>query len=290
MILEVAKRLGYTPIRCGRVYRDKVHDSLIFFEHTDSYYRYSQKEGGNIYNLVINTLNCDFKTAIEFLKKENIILNNDFEHLKNDTIEERKFLKFPKHNVNSDKMIDYLHNIRKINKSVIFDLISRKIIYEDINHNMCFIGKNLDGKVKNIQRRSLIDKEFSTVSGSSKKYPFFIENNNYSLVITEGEIDSISMYELFGKKHTYIALSGLSDSGLINFINERNLNNIVINLCLDNDEPGMEATKRISKNLETLDKNFIIKDISSKIYKIKDVKDTNDILKIYKLRKEKQIE
>lgn len=290
MILEVAKRLGFTPIRCGRVYRDKVHDSLIFFEHTDSYYRYSQKEGGNIYNLVMNTLNCDFKTAVEFLKKENIVLDNTFENQKNEVIEDRKFIKFPKHNINADKMIDYLHNTRKINKSVIFDLINRKIIYEDINHNLCFIGKNIDNKIKNIQRRSLINKEFSTVSGSSKKYPFLIENNNSSLVITEGEIDTISMYELFGKKHTYLALSGLSDSGLINFIKERNLNNIVVNLCLDNDEPGREATKRIIKNLSSIDRKIIIKDISSKIYIKDSIKDTNDLLRMYKAKKEKQIE
>lgn len=30
MILEVAKKLGYNPVKCGRVYRDKNHDSLIF--------------------------------------------------------------------------------------------------------------------------------------------------------------------------------------------------------------------------------------------------------------------
>lgn len=237
----------------------------------------------------MNTLNCNFKEAKKFLVDENIILDEDFEKIKNESIEKRKFLKFPKHNQNSDKMIDYLSNIRKIKKSIIFDLINRKIIYEDVNHNMCFLGKNTEGKIKNIQRRSLIDKEFSTVSGSSKKYPFIIENNNNNLVITEGEIDSISMYELFGKKHTYIALSGLSDSGLITFINERNLNNIVINLCLDNDEPGREATKRIIENLNSMDKNFVVRNISSEVYKNKDFKDANDLLKKYKDQKVKNI-
>lgn len=280
MILEVAERLGYNLIKVGNVYRDKEHDSLIVFPHTDTYYRYSKEQGGNAFNLIMNTLDCNFNEALKFVRNNNIENSFEIKKLDEEIIEENKHLIFPKRSENSNKIIDYLSNERKISKNIIFDLIKRKIIFEDDKHNLCFLGKNIEGEIKNILRRSIENKEFMTVKGSQKKYPFAIENNNNNsnIVVTEGELDCISMYQVYGKKYTYIALSSIADLGLVNFIKERDLNSITINLCLDRDSAGDLGTERVIKDLKNLEKNLVIKDIRDIVYGNLDVKDPNELL------------
>lgn len=96
-ILEVAKKLGFTPIQQGNFYTLKEHDSLKIYPQTNSYYRFSTSSGGNPINFVREFANLDFKSAIKFLiGEQNINLSQNKNQTVEKVVEERK--------INNDKI------------------------------------------------------------------------------------------------------------------------------------------------------------------------------------------
>ena len=179
--------------------------------------------------------------------------------------------------IDLSKMINYFKNERKIEPSTVWKLIkNHKILAFDKLDNICFFAKNKEGQWKNITKRRIDTKEFFASKGGDKNYPFVIDNKAKDILVCEGEIDAISCYEMFGNKFNYISIPATTDKGLIHHIEENNVKNTNIFLLMDNDEAGIKASKIITENIEKLNRNLKVQNMTNIL--LDKVKDPNELL------------
>lgn len=182
----------------------------------------------------------------------------------NETTIRQTKLVLPPHNINNNRIIDYLKN-RKISEEVINECIARKLIYEDIKHNLVMIGYNEDKEPIYAGIRATASSRFMhDVTGSNKSHSFRIADNKQSneLHIFEGAIDLMSFASLLllkgidYKKYNMLSLAGvyqpakvITESKVAKAISEyltKNKNISKIILHLDNDKAGRLATKALT--------------------------------------------
>ena len=166
----------------------------------------------------------------------------------------------PMPNKNNDRVIAYLRG-RGISKELINRCINAGILYECAKHRCVFVGK--DGDIPKFAcERGTTDDWRKDVSGSNKRFGFTLppENpNSTTLAVFESTVDSMAHHCIHDIGQTgwdghRLSLGGVSSLALISFL-ERNPNITNIQLCLDNDKAGKEATSRIIKELLS-DKRF----------------------------------
>ena len=277
-ILEVAKKLGFTPIQQGNFYTLKEHDSLKIYPQTNSYYRFSTSSGGNPINFVREFANLDFKSAIKFLiGEQNINLSQNKNQTVEKVVEERK-INLPEFSKDLKRTYAYLLKTRKINKEVVNECVKYGIIKEDKKHNICFLGRDKFGNIKYCAfNGTMTEKRFKgEVEGSNKAFSFNINNNADKLLICESPIDVLSAMSILKLKQmdrefSFISVSGLTEISLNHFLEEnKNVKSLVF--MLDNDEKGIEGFKRLSKKFEN---KYKIENFS---YIYKGYKDINEYL------------
>lgn len=128
------------------------------------------------------------------------------------------------------------------------------MIYESADyHNVVFVGKDKDGvSVHAHKRGSGSESSYKgNVTGSNPKYSFHWNGGNDQLFVFEAPIDMlsfISMHKEGWQKNNYAACCGVSDQVLWQMMKD-NQNIRKVYLCLDNDEAGQSAAKRISDKL-----------------------------------------
>ncbi|WP_461467972.1 toprim domain-containing protein [Parvimonas micra] len=304
-ILDVARDLGFNPIPVSNnIYKDKTHDSLRFWTDTNSFCWYSKVNEINVkgssFNLVQFVKNMTFPEAKKYLinkgfytpenyKKNYNYNKNNLNYFKKNSSEKQKSfleerekqeeikLKVPPFNTDLSKMINYFKNERKIEPSTVWKLIkNHKVLAFDKLDNICFFATNKEGQWKNITKRRIDTKEFFASKGGDKNYPFVINNKAKDILVCEGEIDAISCYEMFGNKFNYISIPATTDKGLIHHIEENNIKNTNIFLLMDNDEAGIKSSKIIAENLEKLNRNLKVKNMTNIL--LDNVKDPNELL------------
>ena len=166
----------------------------------------------------------------------------------------------PPANKNNDRVVAYLRG-RGISKEVISRCINAGILYESAKHRCVFVGK--DGEVPKFAcERGTADDWRKDVSGSNKRFGFVLPPQNpnaTTLAVFESAVDAlahnciheIGQTEWDGHR---LSLGGVSSLALNSFL-ECNPNITTIQLCLDNDKAGKEATNRIIKEILS-DKRF----------------------------------
>lgn len=100
--------------------------------------------------------------------------------------------------------------------------------------------------------RQIAEKKFHSIGDMSNATLFgkdrFPSGSSRSITITEGEMDALSAYQMLGSSFPVISVRSAS-SAESDCKRERDYLNSFerIYLCLDNDEPGREATKRVAR-------------------------------------------
>ena len=173
----------------------------------------------------------------------------------------------PKPNRNNDRVLAYLRG-RGIERDVIHRCIKAGILYESSKHTCVFVGNDENSKARFAFERSMADDTKKDVSGSSKKYGFCLppkalqseqptnsgnEQGKSVLAVFESPVDALahaSVHEIgqTGWDGHRLSLGGVSSAALNGFL-ERNPQITAIQLCLDNDRAGQDATKRIITEL-----------------------------------------
>jgi len=163
--------------------------------------------------------------------------------------------KLPDPNRNNDRVYAYLRG-RGIGKEVINRCINAGLLYEGARTHRCvFVGK--DGNTPKFAcERGTRDDWKKDVTGSDKRFSFHLppqKAGRTGLAVFEGAVDVLAHYEVCHLKEskwdgTRLSLGGTSSAALISFL-ERNPQITSVALCLDNDEPGQRATKRIIDEL-----------------------------------------
>ena len=167
--------------------------------------------------------------------------------------EEKPFVLPPK-NDNMRRVFAYLLNRRGIDREVLYAFVHKGMIYESADyHNTVFVGFDSNGNAKHAHKRGTGSESSykGNVSGSQPEYSFHWSGQSDTLYLFEAPIDMlsfISMQKEGWRQHNYAASCSVSDRVLFQMLKDNpNIRQVV--LCLDSDEPGQTAAKRIADKL-----------------------------------------
>lgn len=167
--------------------------------------------------------------------------------------EEKPFVLPPK-NDNMRRVFAYLLNRRGIDREVLYAFVHKGMIYESADyHNAVFVGFDSNGNPKHAHKRGTGSESSykGNVSGSQPEYSFHWSGQSDALYLFEAPIDMlsfISMQKEGWRQHSYAASCSVSDRVLFQTLKDNpNIRQVV--LCLDSDEPGQTAAKRIADKL-----------------------------------------
>ena len=253
---------NYAPdllVKNGRTdYYHRDHDSLHF--SNGKWYWWSQGKGGtSALDYLIIVEGYEFKEACNYLSE---LMNVSAPVTTYYNTKPIKSFELPIKDKNNDLVIRYLCEIRKIDKVIVEDFISKGMIYQSANFkNAVFVG--YDGNKPAYAFKRSIFKNFKLDhAGSNKAFSFNYTNTNCDVLhVFEAAIDLLSYMTLLKMKKidytelNYLSLAGASDKiaakseadipiALKAYL-ERNPNIKTIVFHLDNDEVGIGATAKI---------------------------------------------
>ena len=253
---------NYAPdllVKNGRTdYYHRDHDSLHF--SNGKWYWWSQGKGGtSALDYLIIVEGYEFKEACNYLSE---LMNVSAPVTTYYNTKPIKSFELPIKDKNNDLVIRYLCEIRKIDKVIVEDFISKGMIYQSANFkNAVFVG--YDGNKPAYAFKRSIFKNFKLDhAGSNKAFSFNYTNTNCDVLhVFEAAIDLLSYMTLLKMKKidytelNYLSLAGASDKiaakseadipiALQAYL-ERNPNIKTIVFHLDNDEVGIGATAKI---------------------------------------------
>lgn len=254
-LVDLLQSQGETLKRCGSEYvwgsgSDKVNirDNLWFHHY--------EQVGGNTIDFVRKFYNKDYDEALQF------ILGNEAGQIIQPKPRKPKVpFKLPNANDTMRRVESYLLDTRKIDREVYNFFVRNKMIYESeelhkekyLYHNAIFVGYDMEGTPKHAHKRGLgKDSTFKgNVDSSEPEYSFHWFGTDNELYLFEAPIDMLSYISLNKdnwKEHSYAASCSVSDKVLFQCLKD-NPNIKKVFLCLDNDEAGHKADKRISDKL-----------------------------------------
>lgn len=237
----------------------------------NSWYQFSTRQGGhNPVDCLTNVLKMDFKTAVKELTGKEFVnhINTNNHAKKSESTSERSVVSLPERDDNIKKLYAYFLNERKIDKSVIGEMINSKNLYQDKRGNAVFIkrdeqnnivGAEVHGTNSYVRYKGIIgegDNAFSYKIGNPTKAYIF-----------ESAIDLMSFKEIANpekiKDSLLVSMGGLKPA-VPEKLQEQGL---TIYGCVDNDKAGRDfiAEHGYKSCLKVLDDNG--------------VKDWNELLK-----------
>jgi len=250
---QVLQNLGLEIIKDGTDYVRVKTDSLNLVVNTDTNKfteNKSMEQGFGAIDLLMKVFKFDFLETVRMLTngfgstaltKVALAEPKTTEALVKNNIE--KIVKeIPKPvSKNLPKIIDYLTKIRKIDKNIVDNLISKNQLYADRNNNCVFIN----GKFAFL-RGTYQEKKFVSVAGEPDflQYEFGKSTDTY---IFESAIDALSFRTLYPNKDgKYLVVGG---SMLINRIHEVVNPDSKLYLCFDSDSQGKKFCDKISSEV-----------------------------------------
>ena len=143
---------------------------------------------------------------------------------------------------------------RGIDRDVLYSFVHNRMIYESKkHHNAVFVGYDTNGISRHAHKRGTGSE--STYKGNAPngaaEYSFHWHGRSKYVFLFESPIDMlsfISMHKDYWQEHSYAAACSVSDRVLFQML-EDNPNLKEVFLCLDSDEAGEKAAKRISDKL-----------------------------------------
>ena len=162
----------------------------------------------------------------------------------------------PPANKEMRRVFAYLIKHRGIARDVVAHFAKAGLLYEDAEyHNAVFVGMDTDGVPHHAHKRSAnsYGKAFRlNVEGSDPRYSFHYFGTDRSLYVFEVPIDMLSFITLYPEnwqRHSYVACCGTSIQPVLQMLEQVPQLDTVL-LCLDNDEAGNQASRRMQNQLE----------------------------------------
>ncbi len=235
--------------RSGSEYEWKDGSQKITIRGNLWFHQYEQT-GGDAIDFVRRFYNMTYPEAVEFL-----LGGSDGLILTSEPIEkESKLFELPPRNDNMHQVFSYLNTTRGIDRDVLLSFIQKGLIYESRQyHNVVFAGYDKNGIPRHAHKRSSGSHGTykGNVAGSLPEYSFHWYGIDERIYLFEAPIDMlsyISMHKSNWQAHSYISACSVSDRVLFHSLAEHKQINKVY-LCLDHDDAGEKANKRISDRL-----------------------------------------
>lgn len=259
-LVEVARAMGYTPVRVGSKYSLKEMDSIRIYNER-SWKRWSEKgtiNAGSQIDFVMEFGNAqNVPEAIhQLLNFQGIdpVINVSNDEVKAD---EKKEMILPNKAESYRIAYAYLMKHRGLSKDIVDFFVNEKhILYEEKGyHNLVFLGAAPNGEIKFATKRGTGDiygKKFKCdVEGNDKNYGINIVNpDSPVLKVFEASIDLMSYIDITGDyESNKLVLGMVEDNPLVQFL--KDYSHIKeIHFCLDND---IAARKHVDGILEVVD-------------------------------------
>ena len=216
-----------------------------WFDHAD-------RQGGQAVSFVQRYLDVPFQEAMQILLGEQGVVYSPAQEKKEEP--PKPFVLPPAHTDNR-RMRAYLEHTRKISGEVLTIFEKEGLIYEDsLYHNAVFVGLDDQGVARHAHKRSTNTqgKQFKiNVEGCNARHSFHWTGSSHRIYVFEAPIDMLSFISMKPdwQQHSYVALCGVAEHALLQQLEaHEQLSDVV--LCLDNDDAGIQARKRIKDILQ----------------------------------------
>ena len=254
---DLLEHLGYQVRQVGRYHTTKEMDSLRI-KNRRTWYRYSEKTGGDAITFLQRFCNKSFQEAVEYLLdyhwRARYAPARPTRPIQ--TKEERVPFVLPPANTDHRRVFAYLRK-RGIAPQVIRAFLRAGLLYEDAQHHNCvFVGRDAVGTPRFASCRGTYDRNGpgfkGDVAGSDKRIAFRLPSRpdlDWVLVF-EAPIDLMSYLTLHRQvTSSAIALCGLHEGALDTCLRD-NPRIRRIALCLDVDGPGQAAAEQLRAKYE----------------------------------------
>ncbi len=313
-ILDLAQDLGYHVVRDGTHHSLEEHDSVVFYESTNTFCRFSTAQntsdgrpiGGSVIDFVLHFNEADglglpVHTAADAIRylKDTYRLGTEAarQHTHTPPPKEKEAEKPPfrlpdvfqsGESAEKSHLYAYLCKTRAIDHEVVHTCQQRGLLYEDTAHNVVFVGRSQDGKEIFGTRRSTWSHSHwrRDVAGSDQSSGWYVDNKSDTLYVTEAPIDALSIMTLrkdAGKDPMDVSYLATTGTGKLNVLTRRlqenpNIQHLV--LAFDNDDAGNLAAKRAARILQEQ-----FPSVELRRYVVKEGKDVNEYLQSVQERK-----
>lgn len=243
---------GEKLLQAGREYRLASDHSITV--RANRWYDHAARRGGHAISFVRQFYDKTFPEAVSML------LGRDGQGIipiakQEPEPQEPKPFALPKPYLTMRRMYAYLTKHRCIDRDVVTAFVQEKLLYEDDPHHNCvFVGLDENGEARHAHLRSTGSqgKVFRiNVESSDIKHSFHKNGTDRSLYVFEAPIDLLSHITLYPAgwlEHSYVACCGTSIQPVLKLLERQPQINTVL-LCLDNDEAGHLASRRMKEQL-----------------------------------------
>lgn len=274
-ITDIATEIGLTPVRVGKYYTLKEHDSVRIDPMKNCYWQNSVStngrgaQGGSVIDFMMNFTN---RSAQEVTYELSQRVKENAYSIKNSTVSmakqeqqtaKRGKLVLPEQDGNMRRVYAYLIKSRFLEPNIVQEFVQNKMLYQDKHGNCVFVSRSKEGEPEfaclrgtNTQKRFVGD-----VSNSDYQKGFYIDNGASKMIVTEAVIDSMSVMGILQAKgmnyhaYNYMILAGVAkNEALLNRLKEQPVTDLY--LALDNDKGGRDAVediKELTAQLEEAD-------------------------------------
>ena len=249
---EFLLRQGEKLIKSGREKRLASDHSITvrgceWFDHASN-------EGGRAVSFIQKYYSKSYVEAMSMLLGES--MGPVYPQAKKQEPPEQKPFAPPVPNANMHRVFAYLLKTRGLDADVVSYFARKKMLYEDAaHHNAVFIGTDEGGCPRHAHLRSTnsFGKAFRlNVESSDPCYSFHHTGTDGSIYVFEAPIDMLSFITLYPEnwqRHSYVACCGTSIQPVLQMLEQVPQLDTVL-LCLDNDEAGNQASRRMQNQLE----------------------------------------
>lgn len=268
-LVDLAAHLHVPLKKKGRYYYVDGMDSFLIFNRA-TWYRYSRGIGGSTIDFLMYLKNMTFKEAVSclldfagYIRKEECAMEfpdgiREKRRALENKNQESKRIPFilPEKAPDCRRLYGYLMKQRRLSKEVIRYWLEKGMMYESLPyHNIVFLGRDAGGKVRFASQRGIRDaygKPFKgDVPGNDKQYGVNIMNpQSEEINVYEAAIDAMSDMDFRNDYTTSILALGMVSDGPLKKILEEYPHIRRICFCLDNDQPGREAAKKLAEKYE----------------------------------------
>ena len=249
-LVEFLRFKGEPLIRSGPEFRMSSNHSVTV--QGNEWYDHATEKGGGPVSFLKEFYGMNYQEAVLTL------LSEDTGQLCPQVAAPKKKVKkefaLPPANDTNKRVFAYLLKHRRLDRDVLTAFVRMGLVYEDQKyHNAVFGGQDKDGVAHHAHKRSTNSQGKSfrmTVEGSDFRYAFNWPGHNSHLLVFEAPIDMLSFISMHTDgcwpKYSYVALCGTSSQPMLGML-ERYPQIDTVHFCLDNDQAGQLATKRLAK-------------------------------------------
>lgn len=248
-LVDLLERQGERLKRSGNEYQWRDGSNKVTIRGNLWYHQY-EEVGGDAIDFVRKFYNKDYPEAMEYLLNG---YGGTLTAVPPIQQKEKAFI-MPERNENMRRVYAYLLYKRGIDREIINAFAHKNMIYESLpHHNAVFVGYDSSGEPRHAHKRGSGSQRTykGNAEGSMPEYSFHWNGTSDKLFLFEAPIDMlsyISMNPYQWQKNTYAASCSVADRVLFQCLKD-NPTIREIYLCLDNDEAGQTAAKRISDKL-----------------------------------------